>query len=193
MNGAPQRAYIPKEDVASPTVSTEFTFVTATIAAAEKMMVQCYDVPSAFVNTEVDEDVIMVLKGDLADMMVQIAPEVYRKCITTDKKGMRILYVKLQKVLYRLMRASLLFYRKLRKELEGYGLIVNPFDLCIGNMMMKGGKQLMIAWHVDDLMVSCEDDFELTKLSCYLGNIYGTKLSMHTGRKHDYLGVDMEF
>jgi len=26
---------------------------------------------------EVDEDVIMVLKGDLADMMVQIAPEVY--------------------------------------------------------------------------------------------------------------------
>ena len=42
-------------------------------------------------------------------------------------------------------------------------------------------------------MVSCKDDFELTKLSCYLGNIYGTKLSMHTGRKHDYLGVDMEF
>ncbi len=59
--------------------------------------------PSAFVNTEVDEDVIMVLKGDLADMMVQIAPEVYRKYITTDKKGTKILYVKLQKALYGLM------------------------------------------------------------------------------------------
>ena len=58
---------------------------------------QCYDVPSAFVNTEVDEDVIMVLKGDLADMMVQIAPETYRKYITTDRKGTRIIYVKLQK------------------------------------------------------------------------------------------------
>jgi hypothetical protein len=47
---------------------------------------------------------------------------------------------------------------------------------------------------VDDLIVSCEDDFELTKFSCYqVGNIYGTELSMHTGRKHDYLGVDMEF
>ena len=53
--------------------------------------------PSAFVNTDVDEDVIMVLKGDLADMMVQIAPKTYRKYITTDKKGTRILYVKLQK------------------------------------------------------------------------------------------------
>jgi hypothetical protein len=45
----------------------------------------------------------MVLKGDLADMMVQIAPEVYRKYITTDMKGTRALYVKLQKALYGLM------------------------------------------------------------------------------------------
>jgi len=42
-------------------------------------------------------------------------------------------------------------------------------------------------------MGSCEDDFELTKLSCYLTRIYGLKLTMHTGCKHDYLGVDMEF
>ena len=45
INGAPQRAYSPKEDTASPTVSTKSTFVTDTIAAAEKRMVQCYDVP----------------------------------------------------------------------------------------------------------------------------------------------------
>jgi len=111
----------------------------------------------------------------------------------TDKKGTRVLYVKLQKVLYGLMQASLLFYRKLRKELKGYGLIVNPYDPCVANIMTKGGKQLTVAWHVDDLMVSCEDNFELTKFLCYLGNIYGTKLSMHMGHKHDYLGVDMEF
>jgi len=46
---------------------------------------------------------------------------------------------------------------------------------------------------MDDLMASCNDDFELTKFSCYLAKIYGPKLSMHTGKKHDYLGVDMEF
>jgi len=76
INGAPQRAYIPKEDAASPTVSTELMFITATIAAKEGRKVRCYDVPSAFVNTDVDEDVIMVLKGELADMMIQIVPEV---------------------------------------------------------------------------------------------------------------------
>jgi len=45
INGAPQRAYIPKEDAPSPTVSTKSTFVTDTIAVAEKRKVQCYDVP----------------------------------------------------------------------------------------------------------------------------------------------------
>ncbi len=38
-----------------------------------------------------------------------------------DGKGSPVLYVKLQKALYGLMRASLLFYQKLRKELEEYG------------------------------------------------------------------------
>ena len=42
-------------------------------------------------------------------------------------------------------------------------------------------------------MMSCEDNFELTKFSCYLANIYGTKPAMHLGNKHDYLGMDFEF
>ncbi len=54
---------------------------------------RCYDVPSAFVNTDVGKDVLMVLKGELAEMMVQKAPEIYRKYITLDKKGTKILYV----------------------------------------------------------------------------------------------------
>jgi len=45
------------------------------IAAREGRRVRCYNVPSAFVNTDVDEDVIMVLKGELTDMMIQIAPK----------------------------------------------------------------------------------------------------------------------
>jgi hypothetical protein len=44
VNGAPQRAYIPKDEAASPTVSTESTFITALIAAKEQRKVQCYNV-----------------------------------------------------------------------------------------------------------------------------------------------------
>ncbi len=136
-------------------MSTESTFVTAAIAANEKRKVRCFDIPSAFVNMDVDEDVLMVLKGELADMMMQIAPQVYRKYVTINKKGMPILYVKLKKALYGLMRASLLFYRKLRRELEDYGFTVNPYDPCVANKTTECGSQLTAIWHVDDLMSSC--------------------------------------
>ena len=56
-----------------------------------------------------------------------------------------------------------------------------------------GMESSTVIWHVDDLMTSCKIDYELTKLSCYLARIYGPKLTMHTGRKHDYLGIDLEF
>ncbi len=184
INGAPQWAYIPKEEAASPMVSTEPTFITASNAASEKRKVRCYNIPSVFVNTDMDEDVLMVLKGEL---------EVYRKYVMVGRKGTKILYVKLQKALYGLMRSSLLFYRKLRKEFEKYRLIVNPYDPCVANKTTEDGNQLTVVWHVDDLLASCMEDFELTKFSCYLAKIYGPKLSMHTGRKHNYLGVDMEF
>jgi len=125
-------------------VSTESAFITAAIAAKEKRKVRCYDIPSSFVNTDVDEDVLMVLRGELADMMVQIAPQIYREYVTVDRKGTPILYVKLQKALYGLMWPSLLFYRKLRRELEDYGFEINPYDPCVANRVTECGKQMTV-------------------------------------------------
>jgi hypothetical protein len=113
--------------------------------------------------------------------------------VTVDRKGTPILYVKLQKALCGLMRAGLLFYSKLRKELKAYGFTINPYDPCVANVTTRCGKQLTVVWHVDDLMALYEVGFKLTRFSCYLAKIYGPKLTMHTGQKHDYLGVDMEF
>ena len=59
-----------KEEAASLTVLTESMFITASIAANEGQDFRCYDMLSAFINTKVDKDVIMVLKGELADMMI---------------------------------------------------------------------------------------------------------------------------
>ncbi len=84
----------------------ESTFITAFIATHEHRKARYYDIPSAFVNTDVDKDILMVLKGELVEMMVQIAPHVYRKYVTVDKKGMLILYVKLQKALCGLIRVA---------------------------------------------------------------------------------------
>jgi hypothetical protein len=77
--------------------------------------------------------------------------------------------------------------------LEDYRLVVNPYNPCVANMVTKSGKQLTVIQHVGNLMVLCKDNFELTLFSCYLGKIYGPKLSMHMEKKQGYLGVDIEF
>ena len=77
MNRTPQRAYIRKKDAYSPTVANESVFITLVIAARKKRFLRCYDVPGAFLHTESDENVLMVLRGELAEMMVHIAPQIY--------------------------------------------------------------------------------------------------------------------
>jgi hypothetical protein len=57
----------------SPIILTESVFITLAIAACERRHMRCYDVPSTIVNTDVDKNVLMVLKGELVEMMVHIA------------------------------------------------------------------------------------------------------------------------
>ena len=42
----------------------------------------------------------------------------------------------LNKAIYGLLRSILLFYRKLRGELEAYGFNINPYDPCVGKKMV---------------------------------------------------------
>jgi len=42
-----------------------------------------------------------------------------------------VLYLEILKALYGMMVSSLLFYRKLRDDLEQLGFKVNPYDICV--------------------------------------------------------------
>jgi hypothetical protein len=172
-------------------VATESVFITAAIEAHEERHVAVLDIPGAYLHTETDEEVIMVLEGPLAEIMVKVAPRLYQKYITTNSKGEALLYVKMQKALYGLLRSALLFYKKLVKYLENYGFDINPYDPCVANMMVNG-KQLTVIWHVKDLKVSHVDAFELTKFASYLSSIY-EGLAVHRGKKHNYLGMDLDY
>lgn len=140
VNGAPQREYIPKEDASSPTVMTDAVILTACIDAWQLRDVATVDLPGAFLHTVTDEKVIVTLRGVLCDLMVQVDPEAYRKYVSIDHKGQPILYMQLYKSCYGLLRSSLLFYRKLRKELEDYGLEINPYDPCVFNKTVEGSQ-----------------------------------------------------
>ena len=68
----------------------------------------------------------MLLKGKLAELMVQIYPKMYQKYVITSSKGEPMLYVQLSKALYGLLQSALLFYKKLQTELEDFGFWGKP-------------------------------------------------------------------
>ncbi len=132
-----------KQDTTSPTVATESVFITAFSNAHEGCDVAYFDIPGAFLHADVNEDSTMVLKGRLAELMVQVAPNLYRKYITVNRKGTAILYVKMQKALYGLLRSALLFYNKLVVNLKSDGFVLNPYDSCMANKVVDG-KQMTV-------------------------------------------------
>jgi Reverse transcriptase (RNA-dependent DNA polymerase) len=126
-NGSSQRSYIEKKEATSPTALTEAIMITAAIEADENRDIMTVDIPNAFVQTEIenkDERVMMKIKGQLAEMLVKIEPEVYENYLI-EEDNEKVIYVQVLKALYGMLQASLLFYKKLRKDLEEIGLTPN--------------------------------------------------------------------
>ena len=86
----------------------------------------------------------MLLRGKLAKFLVKADPSIYREYVTTLKNGLPILYVKLTKVLYGTLRAALLFYKKLRGNLEDIAFVINIYAPCVKNRMVNGSHVTVI-------------------------------------------------
>lgn len=91
-----------------------------------------------------------------------------------------------------MLRAALLFYRKLRADLEDMGFEVNPYDPCVANKIVNG-SQCTVVWHVDDLKVLHKDEAVVTYFAQELGRRNRNKLKIKRGKVFDYLGMDLDF
>jgi hypothetical protein len=154
--GNKQRDYISKEDASSPTVATEAILLSCITDAKGGRDVAVIDIPNAFIQTRVEDEgdmAIIEIREVLVDILVQIAPDVYKSYVTTDKKGTKQLLVQCQNALYGTMVASLLYYRKFTKSLTSVEFEINPYDPCVANKIVDG-TQMTICFHVDDCKLS---------------------------------------
>jgi hypothetical protein len=104
------------------------------------------DIPNVCVQTRVENEKDMAfikICGVLVDILVEIAPDVYKSYISRDNKGTKQLLVQCQNALYGTMVASLLYYRKFVKSLMDNGFIINSYDPCAANKIIEG-KQMTI-------------------------------------------------
>jgi hypothetical protein len=184
-----------KEDETSPTIATDSIMITATIDAHECWDVATVDIPGAFLRTYYDKDTFMLLRRCHAKLMVQVDPALYKKNMSSMEKNDKVLlYIKLSKAIYGLLKSALLFYKKFVDNLKNYEspFIINPYDSCVANATISG-LQMTVTWHVDDLKISQVDPYQITKFCQYLASFYGNGLMVHQGKVHKFLSMDLNF
>ena len=149
-------------------------------------------IANAFLHADNDENAVMLLRGKLAEMMVRVCSELYQEYIEYSANGVTMLYVQLLRALYGMLKAALQFYKKLRRELEDMGFVINPYDPCVANKMVDG-SQMTVCWHVDDLKISHKDKNMMPAFAIKITSIFGDKPTITRWRVHTYLGVELDF
>ncbi|KAL7577140.1 hypothetical protein ACA910_019742 [Epithemia clementina (nom. ined.)] len=199
-NGSVQRQWMDRKETASPTAATEAILLTVMIDAHESRDVMIADIPNAFIQkpmlkAEKGERVIMKKRGSLVDMLVEMSPEIYQEQVVMEA-GNKVLYFVITKAIYGMLVSALLFYKKLKKDLEEIGFEVNPYDPCIANRMING-KQHIVTWHVNDLKLSHVDPKVNDELANWLEHKYGDpkvgKVKAERGKRHDYLAMTLDY
>ena len=102
------------------------------------------------------------------------------------------MYVHLRKAVYGTLKAELQYYMKLSKYLREYGFVINLYDPCVVKRWTYGGQPTVVG-HVDDMKVSHKNREEVTKLTNYINGIYGEEIPVARGKKHTYVGMDLNY
>ena len=68
----------------------------------------------------------------------------------------KVIYLLNHKAIYGMLKAPLLWYRKLKKDLESQGFVFNVYDTCVVNRI-SNNKQHTVMFHADNIILSHVD------------------------------------
>ena len=90
--------------------------------------------------------------------------------------------------------AALLWYKNLKKDLEGISFKFNPYDPYVCNRMIQN-KQHTVRFHVNDLMSSHVKKHVNDEFFDWLNKNYGEhgRVKANRGNSPDYLGMTFNF
>ena len=192
-DGRKQRLYKTKEETSSPTVSIEAVLFSCMIDAMEDRDMATLDIPGAFMQAMIDEEVHIKFDGELIDLLCQVDPSLSK--FIGIENGKKVLYTQLNKALYGTVQASLLFWKRLSSFLiDKHGFERNPYDFCVVNKSVDG-KQCTIVWYVDDMKISHVNSSVVDHMINMVKQEFGKELdvTVRRGKIHDYLGVQFDF
>ena len=188
-NGSRQRQFLKDgESVASPTVALESLISTLVIDAFKKRDVATFDVPGAYLHAEMSKDkCILIVRNDFVDILCKACPKY--KPYVKSVNGKKILYIRVLRAIYGCIESALLWYTLFSNILKDMGFVINPYDRCIANKVIDGG-QCTIAWYVDDVKISHQDEKVVSDLINKIEALFGDAKAVR-GNKHLYLDMNI--
>ena len=117
------------------------------IDAYEYRKVATFDVPGAYLHTDLYKDkfTILLLEGKFVDIICDINPK-YKQHVSF-KYGRNTLYLCILKAIYGMIEYALLCRNIYVSVLKNMGFQLNPYVMCMTNKDINS-KQCTIAWYV---------------------------------------------
>jgi hypothetical protein len=178
------------EVLSSPTVALSSIFIISWLIAGNSFKVGTIDIVGAFLNAEETHEVHMRLSKEITDILLEIDKKKYQPFICGDGS----MVVKLVKALYGLVEAPRLWYDLLARGIENCGYRRCEYDECVfarhneKNNVLEG----IIALHVDDLLIGCRTEAELTRIATVLKQLF-RDIKLSQGNNINYLGMTFSF
>jgi hypothetical protein len=115
-----QRALYTKEQLPSPTGSTDALMLSLMVDAKERRDVATANVFGAYLLADMDKFVLLKLAGELVEIMCTVNKKY--EDFEVFKKGKKVLYLQLLKALYGCVQSALLWYELLQAHLRKWVL-----------------------------------------------------------------------
>ena len=187
MGNLQDRSLYTLEDTKSPTVAQSSSYILLATAANERRSVLSFDVNCAYLNADMNSEVIMELNPLTAELLSELDPN-FKQFQERDGK----MLVKLNKALYGCIESAKLWYERFKSFLVRKGFAVNPYDPCVFNRYTEAGVQCTVFFHVDDGIATCADEQELDRFLQELLDEFGEVRSTR-GKVHEFLGLVLDF
>ena len=131
----------------------ESLFISMMIDVLEGRDVAIFDIPGAYLHAEIPEDkmLLMRFRGQFADLMAEVNREHKKKIMYEN--GKKVLYVRVVRAIYGCIESAMLWYNLYASTLKDIGFVLNPYDRCVANKVVKG-SQCTMCWYVDDNKLS---------------------------------------
>ena len=171
-------------------VSQDAFFMTSIMDAIKGRDVTITYVKGGYLNANIIDEILMKITGKEVDLFLKIDPSLTE--VIVIENGKRVIYIQLDKALYRCMQSALLWWYELYSStLKDMGFVLNPYDICVANVNIND-KQCTIVSYVDNNKIDHVNSGDVTNVIEKIESKFGT-MSKTRGTYHDFLGMALKY